>query len=192
MKIVRDSVVVILAGVLILAIFNNSNAQISFVDVQSKIGLDFPHGTNTSTWGDVDHDGDIDVYCATEGGGYLFFNDLDVSGKFVIADTTVMPIVLGSPRAVIMGDVDNDGDLDIVDSRTYTKVYLLINQLAETGSLRFVDIADKVDMSGPLNMNFYSATMADYNNDTLLDIMITEAEGLWETRLFKNRGVVAG
>ncbi len=183
--------------VLLLAAFvlcTNAIAQISFVNVQPEIGQAFGRNANTSTWGDVDNDGDLDIYVCSGDTNGLYMNDLDVSGRFILADETVIPLIMqGGPRSVIMGDIDNDDDLDICCVMQENRVYLLINQLSETGTLSFVDIAEDVGMALE-GMRYYSATMADYNNDTYLDIMITGlANAGWvPTVLFKNLGIVDG
>jgi hypothetical protein len=175
-------------------VVNAANAQISFVNVQSEIAPQADRFPNTSTWGDVDNDGDPDVYFCSGDTNALMLNDLNGSGQFILADQSIIPVASGGgPRSVIMGDIENDGDMDILSVRSGHKIFLFKNQLTETGTLSFVDIADQVNIS-LADLTYYSATMADYNNDSLLDILITGVwyEGFVPTVLFKNTGVVNG
>src|SRR5690606_29221627 len=76
----------------------------------------------TSTWavalGDVDGDGDLDLVSGVDGGGAvpderLYLND--GRGSFVDATRPRMPgTAVGRIVALELGDVDGDGDLDLV------------------------------------------------------------------------------
>lgn len=191
----RSSFMRVVLIVALIVLCTNAVSQISFENVQLEIAPQADRNPNTSTWGDLDNDGDLDVYFCSGDTNFLMLNDLNESGKFIWFDgPTKMPIVSGGgPRSVIMGDIENDGDMDILSVRKDNRIFLLKNQLAETGTLSFVDIAEQVNIS-LARLPYYSATMADYNNDSLLDIMITGnwIEGFVPTVLFKNTGIVDG
>lgn len=72
-------------------------------------------GEKTLVWGDVDGDTDLDLLVATaspDGGGYieLFLND--GSGSFGTAPVWRIDLE-DAPRSLALGDMDNDGFLDI-------------------------------------------------------------------------------
>lgn len=65
----------------------------------------------TAASGDVDFDGDLDLFIGTEMGVQLFRND--GSGAFVDATEPFLLDVTDDVRSVTLADVDADGDLDL-------------------------------------------------------------------------------
>ena len=68
----------------------------------------------STTTGDVDGDGDIDIVVASATDDPLLrclLNDGD--GYFAEADPGPFPLLEGRPKDVVLADVDNDGDLDL-------------------------------------------------------------------------------
>jgi hypothetical protein len=88
-----------------------------------------------------------------------------------------------------IGDTDGDGDLDVYISTCIGTNSLrnnfYENQLAETGSLSFVDIADT---NGTQNMqNSYGAEFHDFDDDGDLDLFMVGADQQ-PSRIFRNDG----
>ncbi|GAB3705288.1 hypothetical protein GCM10027592_37590 [Spirosoma flavus] len=79
--------------------------------------------------GDVDGDGDLDFVTANFGNGTASVRLNNGSGNFTAPTTNPNPAVGSSPYYVALGDVDSDGDLDL----------LVANQGASTVSLRIND-----------------------------------------------------
>ncbi len=81
-----------------------------FTDVSQAAGLDRTDWVNGVATGDIDNDGDPDLYLACFGADVFLRND---GGHFVAATTESG---LGNPKwgaSAVFGDVDNDGDLDL-------------------------------------------------------------------------------
>lgn len=94
-----------------MALYQNDGTG-HFTNVTAEAGLNVTfYGMGAAT-GDVDNDGDADLYITAVGGNHFFRND---GGTFV--DVTSQTGVAGGPDAWSTGagflDYDNDGDLDL-------------------------------------------------------------------------------
>lgn len=94
-------------------LFRNDTGEAtpSFVDVTDAAGIDFGGYGMGGTAGDVDGDGDVDVYVTAFGSNELFLNLGD--GRFRAAGAGRG---VDDPRwsaSAAFGDVDRDGDLDL-------------------------------------------------------------------------------
>jgi hypothetical protein len=148
--------------------------QVTFKNVQPKIGTEFQVYPNCAAWGDIDNDGDLDVYLSqgSKMGNDLMINDLNKSGKFLRGDTLAGVFVrTAGPRSVLVVDIDNDGDQDIMAIADREKTYLCLNQLVETDSLWFKDVSEATGLAH-LSEAYYCINVADYNNDGKLDIFL--------------------
>jgi len=90
-------------------LYENKGAM-TFEDVSAAYGLDVAGWINAVAVGDVEGDGDPDLYLACFGSDLFFRND---GGKFVecSAAAGLVNDLWGAGAA--FGDVDNDGDLDL-------------------------------------------------------------------------------
>lgn len=88
---------------------NDGNGH--FAEVAAAKGLPGP-GTkvNCATAGDVDNDGDQDVYVRVDGVGRLYRND---GGRFIHVSS------FGGAEHMFFADLDNDGDLDLVSGGVF-------------------------------------------------------------------------
>jgi hypothetical protein len=114
---------------------------------------------------DFDQDGDLDVYVVSEDKNALFRNNGD--GHF--SDEAAAMQLDGSPGRTIAadyGDLDNDGDLDIVLLSNPDGLQIYNNQRRS----HFQDISATATGTGK-----YAGTVlttGDYNNDGMIDILV--------------------
>lgn len=114
-------------------------------------------------WGDFDNDGDVDLFIDpfsgdNDGSAKLFQNNGDYTFTDIAADLGI-DTVSGDSRGACWGDVDNDGDLDLLVGRMFDANVLLINDggtftPAEPGALAEYD-----------GREARTAQFVDYDND---------------------------
>ena len=95
---------------------NNGNG--TFTDVAVASRTDDPDGVGRgASWGDFDHDGDLDLYVSNFSGPNRLLRQ-DACGVFT--DVTAMCGVASTTlsRATAWGDIDGDGSLDLYVSRS--------------------------------------------------------------------------
>ncbi len=116
------------------AIYRN-NGDGTFTDVTRTLGME-TRGTNISCfWGDVDNDGDQDLFLANSAGpnypesewgrNILWRNNGD--GTFTDASSESGVDIVTNSRGSSMGDIDNDGDLDIIVTNSWEDALVLLN-----------------------------------------------------------------
>ncbi|MFH1502821.1 MAG: FG-GAP-like repeat-containing protein [Candidatus Eisenbacteria bacterium] len=156
-----------------------------------------------SEWGDIDNDGDLDLVCANlahpryievSDKSMLYRNTLGGGGFTGIeafierrADAGVKYAETHSDPS--LGDVDNDGDLDLFITSIYPNCgsFLYLND-------GMGDFTDATWLSGVRSFNGWGGAMSDYDHDGDLDIAVASGSGF---RLFRNdtvteRGRAAG
>ena len=137
-------------------------------------------------WGDVDNDGDPDLYA---GNLYGMANSLYENlgdGTFRVMDGGRATTDAGSSYAVTFGDLDNDADLDLVVANWGGASEIYLND----GAGRF----EQVSAAAFRRTIHYASSLAlaDYDSDGDLDILIGNwpnqpGEGLEENTLIENR-----
>ena len=117
---------------------------------------------------DFDSDGDLDLFWTANGNNEIWRNDgRDISGNDIWTATGIPAAPLRTQSDIDgcdCGDVDNDGDLDIVLGASSGNSYLLVNQLAQSGSMTFTQTNIAV------NRNTESVSFSDYDMDGDLDL----------------------
>ncbi|WP_188561064.1 FG-GAP-like repeat-containing protein [Hymenobacter frigidus] len=123
--------------------------------------------------GDVDGDGDLDVLTANVGGNSVSIrrnNGLN-SGLFVTPASGAEVTVGAAPSQVLLGDVDNDGDLDILARCGNNIMSLRLNSGLNSGT--FAAPTTNADFStGDFTA---SATLGDVNSDGYPDLVVSKA-----------------
>ncbi|PRP93102.1 FG-GAP repeat protein [Enhygromyxa salina] len=132
--------------------------------------------TGGASVGDVDGDGWPDVFMTRLAApDHLFLNQGD--GTFVDIAAQVGLDACSWTNGSVFGDIDEDGDLDLlVTTVGDTSYQLWINLLSETGELRFEDqaAARGFALSSAAMHSGESVTLGDLDRDGWLDVHVNE------------------
>jgi hypothetical protein len=166
-----------------LFITSNSDSNVLFENLGNMVfdnitissGLNLNNNSNFgSSWGDYDKDGLLDVFICSRGDlgddiqNYLYHNNGD--GTFTIVNDLVgIDNNHHFSFCSAFFDYNNDGwqDLYIANDKLDTQNFLYKNN----GDGTFTEVGEETGTN--LSMDAMSTTIGDYNNDTWLDIYIT-------------------
>ncbi|NIA29960.1 MAG: GHKL domain-containing protein [Actinobacteria bacterium] len=167
-------------------LYLNNGAGI-FKDVTETAGLLMQRGGTGSVFGDIDNDGDLDLFIPRYGAANkLFRNDCSQSDKKDIkfTDITNESRVAGHDtlaRSVhgLFADFDSDGDLDLFVANSGMANWLYLND----GSGTFHDVTDSTGFSTDKETNI--ACFLDADNDGDLDLLVCNRN---RDKYYENQG----
>ena len=151
---------------------NNGNG--TFTDVTISTNIYSEHPTQTASWGDFNNDGWLDLFIgneSAEGSNHiseLYQNNGD--GTFFEVAQAHNINAIGFIKAVIWGDINNDGFLDLYISRL-GEPNLLFQNSGPENNYHFKEISKKSGVTEPLNS--FPAWFWDFNNDGWEDIWVS-------------------
>jgi hypothetical protein len=154
-----------------------------FEDVTVSAGVEttVPSATcgqfsNGAAWGDVDGDGDLDLFVTRLGDpSQLFLND--GTGAFD-ESAAARGLAVADANGAAFADYDNDGDADLYLARDGSDLLL-----RNDGSGRFTDVSDSAGIADP---DYRGVTVAwgDFDSDGHLDAYVADymrCVGEWST-----------
>ncbi len=150
-----------------------------FQDVTETMGFTLPLDGNMGIWGDVDRDGDLDLFITDEHHpNHLLINE---KGRFFRDRASEYGV--DSPavsQGAAFADVDQDGDLDLYVCNWFAPDALYENR----GGYEFQRVELPLfHLTRPVNSN--SVSFADVDNDGDLDFLVADRDG--RSRLYLNR-----
>ncbi len=177
-----------------------------FRDMTEASGLGFAGYCHGIVVGDIDNDGDQDVFLCNYGVNVLFLNHGDGSFKDISKDAGIGSFDWSTGGAFL--DYDNDGDLDLyvthygqwklpgdeqicgqADVRTYcipTSIKPARHTLyRNNGNLTFTDVTEAAGVARTDGRGF-GVVAADLNNDGRIDLYVSN--DMCPNFLFLNRG----
>ena len=170
------------------ALFRN-NGDGTFTDVTEEAGagiIDFvveAGSQGSPNWTDVNQDGWIDLLVTNEGSEKILFLN-QANGTFKNITRSFRPpsgtvfLNPGNANGACIGDIDNDGDMDVFLPTADQSNRLYISLLSDTGSLSYKDISLSSGIDHKSGAR--GCTMGDFDNDGLIDIYVNNG-GLQNT-----------
>ena len=139
----------------------------------------------TSTFGDVDNDGDLDLLVTGRSVEDSYSTTLyknDGSGNFTVAETDLPAVARGSAD---FGDVDADGDLDLVLTGEREEQAGSAMLFENDGTGTFTPTREL-----PAGVALGSSTFGDFDGDGATDLVLTGRDGTSTptTLLYRNAG----
>jgi DNA-binding SARP family transcriptional activator len=150
-----------------------------FEDVTDKAQIGSKSGGNSAVFFDMDHDGDLDMYESRSNSNLMFRNNGD--GTFQEqAEKMGMSCKNAGTREAVVGDFDDDGDIDLFVVNENGSNILFSNQRQGY----FKDITEEAGLKS--NGGSAAAAAGDYNNDGFTDIFVTSVNS--GNQLYRNKG----
>ncbi|MAP80666.1 MAG: RNA-binding protein [Aequorivita sp.] len=142
-----------------------------------------------SNFVDINNDGHLDAFVCHDVAPSVYYIN-DGTGNFTFYQGDIGDFETGGNYGSIWIDYDNDGDMDCFIAKCNVNGDVnerSENQLFENdGAGNFVEVGDAVGLKD--NMQTWSATWADFDNDGYLDVFIGSSDSNFTHKLNRNNG----
>lgn len=141
----------------------------NFTRISNGLLVNDGGNTMSSSWGDYDNDGDLDVFLANDqGNNALFRNDLNFTFTKITSDTVSK--TPANSFSSSWSDVDNDGDLDLFVTNAFKPSTRLVNYFYKNnGNGTFARVSDAITADSAW---CYGCAFGDYDNDGFEDLAV--------------------
>ncbi len=143
----------------------SESGRLKFTTIDTGIVVDGPLAQGV-TDADFDGDGDVDLLVANRTGPFSILRN-EGGGAFVLIDPTDLGITHRAEDGITAGDIDNDGDLDLLLATDN------LGHLYRNDGGRYVWLRSFEETDG------YMAAFADLDNDTDLDLVFAGDDIIW-------------
>jgi hypothetical protein len=151
-------------------VFYRNNGDGTFTEATEEAGLTDTGWSMALAHGDLDNDGWQDVYVANDFGPDKVFRN---TGKGKFEDITEKAIGVDTKKGMNaeLGDIDNDGDLDIFVTNVTEEFLHECNMLWQNnGKARFTDVSQELNVCD--TGWAWAGKFFDYDNDGDLDLYV--------------------
>jgi hypothetical protein len=174
----------------LLKFTDNGFVKIAAADGLAKQAGDATYGAAAV---DADYDGNTDLFISRDSGLYLYANR---NGVFTQHKLNIQPAAETVPLSIAAGDIDLDGHVDLLvacfTSRMFVRVGLFHDPnygassllLRNNGDNTFTDITAAAGVAQ--QHDTFAALMADLNNDSLPELVLTQHAG--QAQIYHNLG----
>jgi len=155
-------------------ILYHNNGDGTFTDVTEKLDMKKRGNCISGFWADFNNDGFQDLFLAFSSGpghlekewgvNYLYNNNGD--GTFTNVSKESGINLISNSRGSTVGDIDNDGDLDIIVTNSWENSFIFLND----GKMKFTESHRS---SGGSYFYGHGAALGDLDNDGDLDLIGT-------------------
>jgi len=178
---------------LYLGVLNGKNKI--YKNIKGKYFIDYSYNTggigeasdrtNACIMGDVDNDGDLDIFIANEESTNRLYLNNGVGIFTEITKSSGLKTVEGG-NAATFGDIDQDGDIDLYVTNWSSQNILYQNQFDKTGKVEFINITQKSNSGGEEYSKSNACIFSDIDNDGDLDLFVTNRKA--SNRIYTNDG----
>ncbi len=133
-------------------------------------------GSMTASWGDIDNDGDFDVFVGNAAYFAAQRNQLFRNSGSGFSEITNDPAAqaVGCTYGSAFGDFDNDGDLDLVVANGFCNGNMKNNLYENQGNGTFTDASNLLIANA--NLCSFGIAWGDVNNDGFLDLVVANCK----------------
>ncbi len=148
-----------------------NNGYGEFVDLGEEYRVDLKANSQGASFADIDGDEYPDLYVCTWSAPDVFYRN--VNGEYF--EPIQLPlkhlVQQTESNGITFGDIDNDGDLDVLVTDRTRLTALYINHLDRGNAWQFSEAGDVAGLANPFPA--YGSVMADFDNNGLLDVFFT-------------------
>jgi hypothetical protein len=116
--------------------------------------------------GDVNNDGKLDIAVGLQGGGVRIYTGNGGGGGFVWTDNSTGLDTTGQFYQVVLGDINRDGNLDLVGACEFCGIRVWEGNGGAGGSMLWTSAQNALPITG----QYIDVNLGDANNDGKLDI----------------------
>ncbi len=166
-------------------LLNDGSGYFRDVSKEQNRGVGENERTNDAVFGDVDNDGDLDLFITNEEStNRLYLND--GNGYFTdVTESAGLKTISGGTSAAF-ADIDGDGKLDLYVANWAAPNILYHNESNKENGVKFKNITASAGVAGNPYEKSNGVCFADIDNDGDLDLYVTNRK--FSNRLYLNNG----